>query len=130
MTKQILVVDDSATVRHQLRSFLVGQGFEVIEADSGNAGLAQAQTKRFDLIICDVNMPGMSGIDMVALVRKLPDHAGTPIFMLTTESAGDVTKRGKEAGATAWMVKPFRPEILLKGIQKVTQAPAAAAAAK
>lgn len=121
MPKQILIVDDSATVRHQLRSFLVSQGFEVIEADSGNAGLSQAQGRPFDLIICDVNMPGMSGIDMVALVRKLPAHGATPIFMLTTESAADVTKRGKDAGATAWMVKPFRPEILLKGIQKVTQ---------
>ena len=120
MAKQILIVDDSATVRHQLRSFLVGQGFEVTEADSGNSGLATAKERSFDLIICDVNMPGMNGIDMVAAVRTLPAHAKTPIFMLTTESAGDVTKRGKDAGATAWMVKPFRPEILLKGIQKVT----------
>jgi len=124
VVKQILIVDDSATVRHQLRSFLVDHGFEVTEADSGNAGLDAAQQRGFDLIICDVNMPGLSGIDMVAAVRKIAAHAATPIFMLTTESASDVTRRGKEAGATAWMVKPFRPEILLKGIHKVMQAPA------
>lgn len=102
MVKQILIVDDSATVRHQLRSFLVDHGFEVTEADSGNAGLAAAQQRGFDLIICDVDLPGLSGIDMVAAVRTLAAHTATPIFMLTTGSASDVTRRGKEAGATAW----------------------------
>jgi two-component system chemotaxis response regulator CheY len=107
-------------MRHQLRLFLQDRGFDVIEAESGHTALAQAQTHRFDLIISDVNMPGMNGIDFVKEVRRLQDHRSTPIFMLTTESTGDVVQRGKQAGATAWIVKPFKPDVLLKGIQKVT----------
>lgn len=119
--KSILIVDDSETIRTQLRVLLESRGFRVTEADNGHAGLERAAREKHDLIIVDVNMPVMSGIEMVAGVRALPEHAATPIFVLTTESSRDVAKQGKDAGATAWIVKPFQPQVLLRGIEKVLQ---------
>lgn len=119
MDKLVLIVDDSLIVRQQLRTVLEGDGFRVIEADSGEAGLAQAQTNNADMMIIDVNMPGMNGLEMLGEVRQLSDHKRTPAFILTTESSATLIKQGKKVGATAWIVKPFKPEILLKGIRKV-----------
>jgi two-component system, chemotaxis family, chemotaxis protein CheY len=122
MSKRILVVDDSATVRQQLHSLLRTHGFGVTEAEDGEQGLATATAEQVDLLIVDVNMPRMNGIQMVGEVRKLPNYAKTPIFMLTTESTKSVMALGKSAGATAWIIKPFRPDILIKGIQRVLAA--------
>ncbi len=122
--KKIMIVDDSAAVRHILRTFLVGEGYEVVEADSGGAGVACAQAQAFDLIISDVNMPGMTGLEMIAAVRQLPSHVATPIFVMSTQASGEMTARGKEAGATAWLTKPFRPEALRNAIaQWVARSP-------
>lgn len=117
--KRVLVVDDSATVRQQLRTFLEGKGFGVSEAQDGIAGVTAARMTDFDLIIVDMNMPMMDGIEMISEVRKLDNHAKTPIFVLTTDAAVDSAQRGKSAGATAWIVKPYKPESLLAGIHKV-----------
>ncbi len=119
MAKTILVVDDSATVRQQVRSFLQTNEFTVIEGSNGVEGLAAAKTTQADLVMVDVNMPMMNGIEMIAELRKLPGYEKTPIFVLTTESTTAMAQKGKEAGATAWLVKPFKPELVLKGIQKV-----------
>lgn len=119
MAKSILVVDDSSTMRQQLRMFLLRSGFHVIEASNGAEGIEQARAMPVDLVICDVNMPVMNGIEMLKAIRQLPNHQKTPVFVLTTESVGSMVQEGKAAGATAWIVKPFKPEILLKGIQKV-----------
>jgi two-component system chemotaxis response regulator CheY len=119
MGKRILVVDDSTTVRQQLHTLLTSHGFGVAEAEDGEQGLAAAATEQADLLIVDVNMPRMNGIRMVEEVRKLPAYQKTPIFMLTTESTKSVMALGKAAGATAWIIKPFRPEILVKGIERV-----------
>ena len=115
----ILVVDDSSTIRQQMRVFLTNNGHEVVEADNGQTGLQAAKDNDARLMIVDVNMPVMNGIEMVGEVRKLPKHAKTPIFMLTTESGSDIAKQGKQAGVTAWIVKPFKPDFLLKGVNKV-----------
>jgi two-component system, chemotaxis family, chemotaxis protein CheY len=123
MNKRILIVDDSATVRQQLQVLLRGNGFGVLEAEDGKQGLATATREDVDMLIVDVNMPNMNGIEMVAEVRKLPKHQKTPIFMLTTESTKSVMAMGKTAGATAWIIKPFRPEMLLKGIERVLAVP-------
>ncbi len=117
--KTIMVVDDSVTVRQQLRSFLEAKGFAVVEAHDGLAGVTTAARQAFDLIIVDVNMPMMDGIEMVTRVRELPEHKRTPIFVLTTDSAMEAAQRGKAAGATAWIVKPYKPDALLAGIKKV-----------
>ncbi len=117
MGRSILVVDDSATVRQQVNMFLTSQGFSVTEACDGADGLAKAKAARPDLIIADVNMPIMNGIEMIAALRKVPGLTTTPIFVLTTAS-GDRVAEGKKVGATAWIIKPFKPDTLLMGIKK------------
>lgn len=115
----VLVVDDSSTVRLQVRGVLEAEGFSVVEAEDGIAALRQLDAAAPELLIVDVHMPGMDGIAFVAEVRRHPAHAKTPIFMLTTESAGGVAAAGRKAGATAWIVKPFQAESLRRGIAKV-----------
>jgi two-component system chemotaxis response regulator CheY len=90
-----------------------------VEAGDGRAGLETAEQEDVDMLIVDINMPIMNGIEMVSRVRALPRYAKTPIFMLTTESTKAVMALGKSAGATAWIIKPFRPDVLLKGIARV-----------
>ena len=122
MSKRILIVDDSATVRQQLQSLLRSHGFVVVEAEDGEQGLETAKAGDVDLLIVDVNMPRMNGIQMVGEIRKLAQYQKTPIFMLTTESTKSVMALGKSAGATAWIIKPFRPDILVRGIERVLAA--------
>ena len=124
--KKILVVDDSATVRKQLSRALAD--FDVHEADSGERGLEVASELQCDLVIVDVNMPGMSGIELVAALRGTDGYSETPIFVVTTESAEDLISAGKKAGATAWIIKPFNPNILVRAVNKLLGvAPAARA---
>ena len=115
--KRILVVDDSSTVRHILGAALIAEGYEVSEAGTGSAALEIAREQSFDLIVSDLNMPGLNGIELVTALRKLPQYETTPIFMLTTESNGDITAQGERAGVTAWMTKPFRAEPFVKGVR-------------
>jgi two-component system chemotaxis response regulator CheY len=117
--KSILVVDDSAAVRRQLRDALEADGFAVVEAENGVKGLEVATETPVNLMIVDVNMPIMDGLEMIGKVRDVPRHKATPIFVLTTESGGDAAKRGKSVGATAWIVKPVKPDVLIKGIRTV-----------
>ena len=116
---QILVVDDSTTMRQMVAFTLTSAGHEVVEAPDGNQALATAKTKKFDLVITDVNMPGMNGIDLVQSLRALPDCKFIPILVLTTEAGADLKQEGKSAGATGWIVKPFNPEVLLETLKKV-----------
>ena len=116
---QILVVDDSTTMRQMVAFTLTSAGHEVVEAPDGNQALATAKSKKFDLVITDVNMPGMNGIDLVQSLRALPDCKFIPILVLTTEAGAELKQKGKSAGATGWIVKPFNPEVLLETLKKV-----------
>lgn len=115
----ILAVDDSASMRQMVSFTLKGAGYNVIEAEDGQKALDKAKVSAVDLVLTDVNMPVMDGIELVKNLRTLPDYKFTPILMLTTESAGDKKVQGKNAGATGWLVKPFNPEQLLATIKKV-----------
>jgi len=115
----ILAVDDSASMRQMVSFTLKGAGFDVTEASDGSEALKAAQTKKFDLVLSDVNMPVMDGIQLVTELRKLDNYKFVPVLMLTTESSGDKKMEGKKAGATGWIVKPFNPEQLLNTIKKV-----------
>jgi len=119
MLAKILVVDDSATIRHQLRACLESGGYDVIEAENGALGLERATNETVDLIIVDINMPVMNGLEMLEALRAVPRKASIPAFILSTESSKSMVERGKKCGATAWIVKPFKPEILIKGIAHV-----------
>jgi two-component system chemotaxis response regulator CheY len=116
---KILAVDDSASMRQMVSFTLKGAGHDVIEASDGVEALKFAQGQSVDLVLSDVNMPNMNGIELCRNLRGLPSYKFTPILMLTTESAGDKKMEGKSAGATGWIVKPFNPDQLLTTIKKV-----------
>jgi two-component system, chemotaxis family, chemotaxis protein CheY len=114
---RILVIDDSATIRDALRALLEPNGFEVLEADNGEKGLEVLTSTPIDLAISDLNMPGMDGLTMC---RHMQTQGMTvPVFMLTTQTSVELKAKGKDVGVVAWIVKPHKDEVLLKGIQKV-----------
>jgi two-component system, chemotaxis family, chemotaxis protein CheY len=120
MAKKILVVDDSQTVRQQVETVLSAAGFQVLSAADGMAGSEVIDaTPDLNLVICDVNMPRMSGLEMVALVKSKAQHAALPIVMLTTESQPGMIQQAKAAGAKGWIVKPFDPKALVMTAQKL-----------
>ncbi len=115
----ILAVDDSASMRQMVAFTLKGAGYNVIEAVDGKDALEKAKTGGADVVLTDVNMPNMDGIELVRQLRQLPKYKFTPMLLLTTESGADKKAQGKAAGATGWLVKPFNPEQLLATIAKV-----------
>lgn len=120
MAKRILVVDDSAAIRQSITYVLQQGGYEVIEAKDGQDGLDTLTTiEPPDLIITDVNMPNLDGIGFIRRIREQIKFKFLPIVVLTTESQGDKMNEGKEAGATAWIVKPFNADKLLAVVKKV-----------
>lgn len=121
MDKKVLVVDDSATVRQQVRSALSGAGFDVLEAADGVEGL-QTIVDCVDLaaVLCDVNMPRMGGLQMLELVKAKGRLPALPVVMLTTEGQPALVQQAKAVGAKGWMVKPFKPEQLVATLRKLT----------
>ena len=119
MSAQLLIVDDSTSMRQMVAFALSSAGYAVHEAEDGQVALGRAQGQRFNAVVTDVNMPNMDGISLIRALRGLPDYRFTPMLMLTTESAADKKAEGKAAGATGWLVKPFNPEQLVATVQKV-----------
>ncbi|MEL6768905.1 MAG: response regulator [Pseudomonadota bacterium] len=107
MAKTILTVDDSRSIRAALRETLEELGFEVLEAEDGVDGYETLTANEVDLVITDLNMPRMNGIELIRKVRADGRYAGLPLVMLTTENQPDKMKEGREAGASGWIVKPF-----------------------
>ena len=117
---KLLIVDDSKMLRDMLSYALNDGGYmDVDEAVDGLDGLVKAKSKQYDLVISDVNMPNMDGITFVGELRKLPQYSKTPILVLTTERSDEIKSKGKAAGATGWIVKPFVPDQLLKAVNIV-----------
>lgn len=114
-----MVVDDSASIRQVVSLALKGAGYDVIEACDGKDALAKMTGQKIHLIVSDVNMPNMDGITLVKEVKAHPQYKFTPIMMLTTESGENKKMEGKEAGAKAWLVKPFQPPALLSAVSKL-----------
>jgi two-component system chemotaxis response regulator CheY len=120
MAKCVLVVDDSETVRQVLQLTLSNAGFGVIEAEDGDDALNKlASAPVVDMLITDLNMPNMDGLELIRRIRADKAHRFTPIVMLTTESSEEKKRAGREAGASGWIVKPFKPEQLLKVVKMV-----------
>ncbi|NOU10614.1 MAG: response regulator [Nitrospira sp.] len=123
MGKTALIVDDSRTMRQMVAFTLTSAGFTVVEAEDGKDAVNKVSGgAKMDIVVTDLNMPEMDGIALIKELRKMSAFKFTPILMLTTESAMEKKKEGKEAGATGWIVKPFNPEVLLKTIAKVLPA--------
>lgn len=119
MSKMALIVDDSVSMRQMVAFTLTQNGFEVVEAENGEDALKKLSTKRFDLVITDLNMPVMDGITFIQKAREQKEAKLIPILMLTTESQAAKKEQGKAAGATGWITKPFDPGKLLQTVSKV-----------
>ncbi len=119
MAKKILIVDDSSSMRQMVKFTLVEEGHEVYEADNGKNGISKLEAAEPELIITDINMPEMDGIEFIKQVRANAQYKFTPIIVLTTESEQAKQDEGKKAGATAWLIKPFTPEKLIETVKKV-----------
>ncbi len=117
--KSILIVDDSSSLRTAVRIALNGAGYDVTEAEDGQAALAKLDGRKFHLVISDVNMPRMDGFTFVSSMKKMPAYKYTPALMLTTEAGDSKKALGKAAGAKAWIVKPFLPPQLLDVVSKL-----------
>lgn len=119
MSKTILSVDDSASVRQMVKLTLTGAGYQVIQANDGSEGLAKARASQVDMVMTDLNMPVMNGLALIKELRQLPAYKGVPILFLTTESDAQIKAEAKAAGATGWITKPFQQEQLIAVVKKV-----------
>ncbi len=117
--KRILAVDDSVSIRKSISFILSNEGYEVVEAEDGVDGLNKAKGEKFELVITDINMPNMDGIQFIKELRQLPDYKFAAIIALTTENQQSKMMEGKEAGATGWIVKPFDSEKLVAVVKKI-----------
>jgi two-component system chemotaxis response regulator CheY len=119
MSKTVLIVDDSASLRQVVSMTLKGAGYDVIEACDGKDALGKLSGQKVHLIISDVNMPNMDGITFVREVKKNVSYKFTPVIMLTTEAGEEKKRAGQDAGAKAWVVKPFQPQQMLAAVSKL-----------
>lgn len=116
--KTIMIVDDSNSIRNILKNALVGE-YTIVEAENGVKALEKMKSVTVDLFLLDVNMPEMDGLTLLGEVRKLAQYLSTPILMLTTETKEELKQKGRELGASGWIVKPCDPDKLLAAINKL-----------
>jgi two-component system, chemotaxis family, chemotaxis protein CheY len=122
--KTILIIDDSLTVRQQVSLTLTSAGYQTVEARDGREGVDVLRAHaEIAMVLCDVNMPCMNGLEFLDTVKG--DAAGppVPVVMLTTDGAPDFIARARRAGAKAWIVKPFRPSLLLAAVRRIAGEP-------
>ena|ERR1700722_11266816 len=123
MSARVMVVDDSLMVRQQVNRALTDAGFAVVEAHDGVDALAKlAAGPGVALVVLDVNMPNMGGIELLQSMRANGDYAALPVVMLTTEGQPRLMQQAKELGAKGWIIKPFKPELLVAAVHKLTRA--------
>jgi two-component system, chemotaxis family, chemotaxis protein CheY len=119
MRRKIMTVDDSASVRQMVSFTLKQHEYEVVEAVNGTEALKKLKKEKIDLLITDINMPEIDGINLIKMVRDNPSYKFIPIIILTTGSQTEKKEEAKAAGATGWIVKPFRPDQLVAVVRKV-----------
>lgn len=122
MGKRVMTVDDSATVRQVLKMTLSKAGYDVVEAIDGADALNKLSADSVDMLVTDLNMPNVDGIDLIQQVRRKPGNRFMPIIMLTTVSQPEMKTAGKAAGASGWITKPFNPDQLLAVVRMVCPA--------
>ncbi len=118
MAKKFLVVDDSASMRELVTLAIKNAGYDVLAAENGKDAFSKLGSAKVDMVITDLNMPVMDGIELIKVLRGMPYYKYVPIVMLTTESQEDKKLEGKLAGASGWVVKPFSPEQLIGVVRK------------
>lgn len=119
MSKHVLTVDDSSAIRFRITQLLRDKDYDVLEAENGLKALDILKSHQIELLITDLHMPEMDGLELIEEVRKMTQYKYLPILFLTTETADDIIAKGKRAGATGWIVKPFQPDKLLRSIKRV-----------
>lgn len=119
MNKTIMTVDDSESIRQMVGFTLKGAGYEVVEAVDGKDAMGKLSNEEVNMVITDLNMPNVDGIELIRWLRNQESCKFIPIVMLTTESQDGKKSEGREAGATGWIVKPFKPDQLLAVVKKV-----------
>lgn len=119
MKPKILTVDDSQTIRSIIKKMLSGHQCDVIEAADGIQGLAKAREEEPSLVILDIDMPGMNGLELLMNLRNDDKFMHTPVFMLTSKSKPENIRIAKELGIAAFIAKPFKRELFLDRVQKV-----------
>ena len=122
MSKTVLVVDDSPSVRKMVQMTLAGAGYDIIEAEDGQDAFEKATSNRIDAVLTDQNMPRLDGLSFIRQFRGTPQSVGVPIVFLSTESDAPLKAQAKEAGATGWMVKPFDQNQILAVVKKIVGA--------
>jgi two-component system chemotaxis response regulator CheY len=117
--KTILIVEDSATTRALIRAVIDELGdVETVEASSGFEALKMLPQQEYDLIITDINMPDINGLELISFVRNNPRYAHLPIIIVSTERSEEDKKRGMALGATSYVAKPFKSGELQEIIKK------------
>ena len=119
MGKHVLIVDDSASIRQMVEVTLRSAGYDVTSAKDGQEAFELCQKNQYAFVLTDQNMPRMDGLTLIKSLRGLSGYRTTPIVVLTTEASDDMKAKGRAAGATGWMVKPFDPAKLLQVASKV-----------
>ena len=117
--KKIMSADDSASVRQMVQFTLEAAGYDVLTAVDGKDALDRLKSTTVDLVITDLNMPNMTGLELIKQLRSMPSYKFVPIVMLTTESEDGIKAQGRAAGATGWIVKPFKQDQLLAVVKKL-----------
>lgn len=117
--KKVLIVDDSPTMCNMLKATMQEMGFDATISRDGVEALAVAGKQPLDLVLTDINMPNMDGIELIRALRQSSNNKFTPILVISTESGDNIKQAGKDAGATGWIVKPFNPETLGRAVKKV-----------
>jgi len=119
--KKILIVDDSSTVRQELRDGITRAGFTVLEAVNGAEGWDRARENLdVSMVLLDVNMPVLGGLDLLDRLKAEPKTAKIPVLMLTTEAEPALVARAKKSGASGWLIKPVKIEVLVGALRKLT----------
>ena len=119
MAKTALIVDDSATMRNMIKATMTDMGFESDTAQDGEKAFKLAKSRSYDVVITDINMPNMDGIELIRVLRETDTCKYCPILVITTEGGDNVKQAGKQAGASGWIVKPFDPNTLNKAVTKL-----------
>jgi two-component system chemotaxis response regulator CheY len=117
--KHLLIVDDSPVILTSIGAILQKAGYDVRQAADGPDALSWLERETFDLVMVDLHMPGMDGVELIRRIRALPDHRFTPILVLTAETRRAPRQQARDAGATVWMTKPVTPGQLLQALEHV-----------
>jgi two-component system, chemotaxis family, chemotaxis protein CheY len=121
MSHHVLIVDDSPSIRRMIAQTLATEGFEVSPYGSGAEAISASKAKAVDVVVTDLNMPEIDGLELTRQLRRLPNTAKCPILILTTETSASRKDEAKAAGANGWILKPFREEALVRAIRSVCQ---------